>query len=60
MNKRESRLMEEKNKMLQFISVVQVTVAHLLQDGEISEGGLTSAKNLLEYSEQLLGDINES
>lgn len=47
------KMTREKQELLDFINTVQVTVSHLLQDGDITESGLTSAKNLLQSVEEL-------
>lgn len=47
------KLNKQKQELLEFLKSVHVGLSHLLQDGDITESGLTSAKNLLEYAEQL-------
>lgn len=47
------KLKKQKQELLEFINSVQVSLSHLLQDGDITESGLTSAENLLQYAEQL-------
>jgi hypothetical protein len=47
------KLKKQKQELLEFINSVQVTLSHLLQDGDIMESGLTSAKDLLQSAEEL-------
>ena len=47
------KLKKDRNELLEYLNVVQVSLSHLLQDGDIMESGLTSAKNLLQYTEEL-------
>lgn len=48
------RLREENKQLAEFVDSVQVAISHLVQDGEIvSETGLQSAKDLLEWAEKL-------
>ena len=47
------KLKKQKQELLEFIDSVQVTLSHLLQDGDITENGLNSAENLLQYTEEL-------
>ena len=47
------KMTKEKQELLEFINSVQVTLSHLLQDGDIMESGLTSAENLLQYAQEL-------
>jgi hypothetical protein len=47
------KLKKQKQELLEFIDSVQVALSHLLQDGNITESGLTSAENLLQYTDEL-------
>jgi hypothetical protein len=47
------KLKKQKQELLEFIDSVQVALSHLLQDGDITENGLNSAENLLQYTEEL-------
>lgn len=47
------RLRKQLDELVDFVYVVQVACSHLLQDGEVSEEGLQTAKNLFSLTEEL-------
>jgi hypothetical protein len=47
------KMAKENQELIEFVNSVQVALSHLLQDGDIMESGLTSAKHLLQSAEEL-------
>ena len=47
------KMAKENQELIEFVNSVQVALSHLLQDGDIIESGLTSAKDLLQSAEEL-------
>lgn len=47
-------LQKQIDELLQFVNVAQVTISHLIQDGDITVYGIDSALELNKQAEELL------
>lgn len=47
-------LQKQVNELLEFVNMAQVTISHLIQDGDITVYGMESATELNKQAEELL------
>lgn len=47
-------LQKQVDELLQFVNVAQITISHLIQDGDIAVTGMQSAEDLNKQAEELL------